>query len=223
MAKKSLPTSRLDYDYLLKFLALGNAGVGKTSFLYQYTDGIFNSKFTTTVGIDFREKRVVYRSKTVEGMQGKSQRIHLQLWDTAGQERFRSLTTAFFRDSMGFLLLFDLTNEQSFLSVRGWLEQLKTHAYTDNPDIVLCGNKADLDDQREVSEEEVKETAARYGLSYLETSAATGQNVNAAVELLLDKVMLRMDQAVEDAFGTGRGRQTIQLKDYPGDSQGCAC
>uniref|UniRef100_A0A0P6DWL4 small monomeric GTPase n=1 Tax=Daphnia magna TaxID=35525 RepID=A0A0P6DWL4_9CRUS len=212
MAKKSLPASRLDYDYLLKFLALGNAGVGKTSFLYQYTDGIFHSKFTTTVGIDFREKRVVYRSKTVEGMQGKSQRIHLQLWDTAGQERFRSLTTAFFRDSMGFLLLFDLTNEQSFLSIRGWLEQLKTHAYTDNPDIVLCGNKADLDDQREVSEEEVKETASRYGLSYLETSAATGQNVNAAVELLLDKVMLRMDQAVEDAFGTSKRGQTIQLK-----------
>ncbi|KZS06587.1 ras-related protein Rab-27A isoform X2 [Daphnia magna] len=223
MAKKSLPASRLDYDYLLKFLALGNAGVGKTSFLYQYTDGIFHSKFTTTVGIDFREKRVVYRSKTVEGMQGKSQRIHLQLWDTAGQERFRSLTTAFFRDSMGFLLLFDLTNEQSFLSIRGWLEQLKTHAYTDNPDIVLCGNKADLDDQREVSEEEVKETASRYGLSYLETSAATGQNVNAAVELLLDKVMLRMDQAVEDAFGTSKRGQTIQLKSYPGDSQGCAC
>ncbi|KAK4037814.1 hypothetical protein OUZ56_029842 [Daphnia magna] len=223
MAKKSLPASRLDYDYLLKFLALGNAGVGKTSFLYQYTDGIFHSKFTTTVGIDFREKRVVYRSKTVEGMQGKSQRIHLQLWDTAGQERFRSLTTAFFRDSMGFLLLFDLTNEQSFLSIRGWLEQLKTHAYTDNPDIVLCGNKADLDDQREVSEEEVKETASRYGLSYLETSAATGQNVNAAVELLLDKVMFRMDQAVEDAFGTSKRGQTIQLKSYPGDSQGCAC
>ena len=49
-------------------------------FLYQYTDGVFNSKFTTTVGIDFREKRVVYRSKTSEGMQGRSQRIHLQLW-----------------------------------------------------------------------------------------------------------------------------------------------
>ncbi|XP_046445517.1 ras-related protein Rab-27A-like isoform X2 [Daphnia pulex] len=223
MAKKSLSSNRLDYDYLFKFLALGNAGVGKTSFLYQYTDGVFNSKFTTTVGIDFREKRVVYRAKNSEGMQGRSQRIHLQLWDTAGQERFRSLTTAFFRDSMGFLLLFDLTNEQSFLSIRSWLEQLKTHAYTDNPDIVLCGNKADLDDQREVSEEDAKETASRYGLSYLETSAATGQNVNIAVELLLEKVMLRMDQAVEDTFGTGQKGKTIQLKNSPDGSQGCAC
>lgn len=73
--------NRMDYDYLIKFLALGDSGVGKTSFLYQYTDGVFNSRFISTVGIDFREKRLVYRS------QGRSQRIHLQLWDTAGQER----------------------------------------------------------------------------------------------------------------------------------------
>uniref|UniRef100_A0A2K5ZTC9 small monomeric GTPase n=1 Tax=Mandrillus leucophaeus TaxID=9568 RepID=A0A2K5ZTC9_MANLE len=110
-----------DYDYLIKFLALGDSGVGKTSVLYQYTDGKFNSKFITTVGIDFREKRVVYRANGPDGAIGRGQRIHLQLWDTAGQERFRSLTTAFFRDAMGFLLLFDLTNEQSFLNVRNWI------------------------------------------------------------------------------------------------------
>lgn len=99
--------------------------------------------------------------------------------------RFRSLTTAFFRDSMGFLLLFDLTDEQSFLSIRSWLDQLKvalatiltehvtitkkllfisqTHAYTENPDIVLCGNKADLDNERVVTEDQAKETARKYG------------------------------------------------------------
>lgn len=71
----------MDYDYLIKFLALGDSGVGKTSFLYQYTDGTFNSRFISTVGIDFREKRLLYQSK------GRNHRIHLQLWDTAGQER----------------------------------------------------------------------------------------------------------------------------------------
>lgn len=49
----------MEYDYLIKFLALGNSGVGKTSFLYQYTDGTFESRFISTVGIDFKEKRVV--------------------------------------------------------------------------------------------------------------------------------------------------------------------
>ena len=75
--------------------------------------------------------------------------------------RFRSLTTAFFRDAMGFLLLFDLTNEDSFRNVRNWMAQLQTHAYTDKPDIILCGNKADLEG-RKVSEERAKEMADQF-------------------------------------------------------------
>ncbi|XP_014662867.1 PREDICTED: ras-related protein Rab-27A-like [Priapulus caudatus] len=186
-----------DYDFLIKFLALGDSGVGKTSFLYQYTDGVFNSKFISTVGIDFREKRVVHRSAGADGFAGRSQRVHLQLWDTAGQERFRSLTTAFFRDAMGFLVLFDLTSEQSLVNIRNWLDQLRTHAYCDNPDVVLCGNKCDLEDKRAVTEEKAKEVAERYGLQYFETSAATGQNVAKATETLLDLVMVRMERSLD--------------------------
>lgn len=186
-----------DYDYLIKFLALGDAGVGKTSFLFQYTDNTFNTKFISTVGIDFREKRVVHRVQAIDGTIGRSQRIHLQLWDTAGQERFRSLTTAFFRDAMGFLLLFDLTNEQSFLNTRNWLTQLQMHAYCDNPDIVLIGNKADLEDKRKVSEEQIQDFTEKYNLVYFEASAATGQGVAKAVEYLLDKVMISMEQCVD--------------------------
>lgn len=118
--------STIDYDYLIKFLALGDSGVGKTTFLYQYTEGVFHSRFISTVGIDFREKRLLYHARRSDGsLQPRAQRINLQLWDTAGQERFRSLTTAFFRDAMGFLLLFDVTSEQSFLAVNDWLQQLK--------------------------------------------------------------------------------------------------
>ncbi|KAL3885326.1 hypothetical protein ACJMK2_025402, partial [Sinanodonta woodiana] len=76
-----------DYDFLIKFLALGDSGVGKTSFLYQYTDSAFTGKFISTVGIDFREKKVVHRVGGIDGgIAGRSHRIHLQLWDTAGQE-----------------------------------------------------------------------------------------------------------------------------------------
>ena len=80
--------------------------------------------------------------------------------------RFRSLTTAFFRDAMGFLLLFDLTSEQSFLNMRNWLTQLQTHAYCENPDVVLCGNKADLEDQRRVSEDRARDVAEKYGWDF---------------------------------------------------------
>ncbi|XP_067827636.1 ras-related protein Rab-27A isoform X1 [Heptranchias perlo] len=218
-----------DYDYLIKFLALGDSGVGKTSFLYQYTDAKFNSKFITTVGIDFREKRVVYKPSGPDGNAGRGQRIHLQLWDTAGQERFRSLTTAFFRDAMGFLLIFDLTNEQSFLNVRNWISQLQMHAYCENPDIVLCGNKCDLEDQRAVKEEEAKELAEKYGLPYFETSAATASNVNKAVESLLELIMKRMERCVDKSWipeGVVRSNghsSTEQLNAEDQDKSKCAC
>jgi len=184
-----------DYDYLIKFLTLGDSGVGKTSFLYQYTDHVFTGHFISTVGIDFREKRVVYKSTT--GDTGRGQRVLLQLWDTAGQERFRSLTTAFYRDAMGFLLLFDVTSERSFLSIRDWLSQLKLHAYCEAPDLVLCGNKADLDDKRQVTTARAKQLADQLGVAYFETSAANGQNVEKAVDCLLEMVMQRIQTAAE--------------------------
>lgn len=216
-----------DYDYLIKFLALGDSGVGKTSFLYQYTDGKFNSKFITTVGIDFRERRVLYKSNGPDGTAGRGQKIHIQLWDTAGQERFRSLTTAFFRDAMGFLLLFDLTNEQSFLNVRNWMSQLQVHAYCENPDIVLCGNKCDLGDQRAVSEAEARELAEKYGISYFETSAANGHNVGNSVDVLLDLIMKRMERCVDKSWipeGTVRANGPNNPEFSEGSNENkCAC
>ncbi|KAF7413986.1 hypothetical protein HZH68_002475 [Vespula germanica] len=221
----------MDYDYLIKFLALGNSGVGKTSFLYQYTDGTFNSRFVSTVGIDFKEKRVIYQMPD-----GSSQRVHLQLWDTAGQERFRSLTTAFYRDSMGFLLIFDLTNELSFLEVRNWLEQLRMHAYCENPDIILCGNKSDLEDKRVISEYKARDLAEKHGFSlggvieplifslvYLETSAATGQNVERAVEILLDRVMRRMEVTVDKSLLPHQKVLKCHERETPPPSSSCYC
>jgi len=189
----------MDYDYLIKFLALGNSGVGKTSLLHQYTEHTFNPRFISTVGIDFRERKITWRGGGgEEGRGGRSQMIQLQLWDTAGQERFRSLTTAFFRDAMGFLLVFDVTNDQSLVATRDWLEQLATHAYTAAPDIVLCGNKVDLEGLRSVSSERGRTMAEELGLPYFETSAATGQGVEEAVEALLDLVMARVERSLAD-------------------------
>ncbi|CAG0881746.1 unnamed protein product [Darwinula stevensoni] len=208
-------TNGIDYDYLIKFLALGDSGVGKTSFLHQYTHGIFDSKFISTVGIDFREKRVVHRLRGTDGYCGRSQRIHLQLWDTAGQE---SLTTAFYRDAMGFLLFFDLTNEKSLLAVRDWLDQLKTHAYCEDPDVVLCGNKADLEEERVIGGETARDVAQRLGLPYVETSAASGQNVSKAVEMLLDLVMMRIERALDRRIPTGTGTDPNDIFRLSSDS-----
>ncbi|XP_067886791.1 ras-related protein Rab-27B [Heterodontus francisci] len=214
-----------DYDYLIKFLALGDSGVGKTTFLYRYTDNKFNPKFITTVGIDFREKRLLYHGGGANGKTDTLFKIHLQLWDTAGQERFRSLTTAFFRDAMGFLLLFDLTSQQSFLNVRSWISQLQANAYCENPDMVLIGNKADLSDQREVQENQAKELADKYGIPYFETSAATGTGIDTSIIALLDLIMKRMDQSVDKSQipDSVNGGSTQNLEATDPNEKKCAC
>lgn len=97
---------------------------------------------------------------------------------------------------MGFLVIFDITNEQSFLEVQNWIEQLKIHAYCEDPDIVLCGNKSDLEYLRTVNSATAKSFADKHGIPYIETSSFTGENVAKAVEILLQRVMLRMENSL---------------------------
>ncbi|KAI3361627.1 hypothetical protein L3Q82_001992 [Scortum barcoo] len=142
--------------------------------------------------------------------------------------RFRSLTTAFFRDAMGFLLMFDLTSQQSFLNVRNWMSQLQANAYCENPDIVLVGNKADLADQREVQEKQAKELADKYGclniIPYFETSAATGAEVDKAVITLLDLVMKRMEQCVDKPPPESANENgATKLSNAQPNEKKCAC
>ncbi|KAL5961138.1 Ras-related protein Rab-27A [Taenia solium] len=186
-----------DYDYLIKLLALGDSNVGKTSLLYQYTDGVFNVDMNATVGVDFRQKRVTRENKQdASGLLGQKQRLYLQLWDTAGQERFRSLCTVFLRDSMGFLLVFDLTNEKSLLSCREWMNLLCQHAYCERPDVILVGNKADKTEERVISTSDAQRLAQELQVPYIETSALSGKNVSAAIDMLLDLVMKRIEESV---------------------------
>ena len=102
--------------------------------------------------------------------------MRLQLWDTAGQERFRSLTSNFFGRADGFVLTYDISNRPSFDHVIGWMRDIKTRAPPDC-DIVLCGNKSDLDNDRVVTFDEGKQLADEYGVQFFETSALTGHNV----------------------------------------------
>uniref|UniRef100_A0A8C2A6N6 Calcium release activated channel regulator 2A n=1 Tax=Cyprinus carpio TaxID=7962 RepID=A0A8C2A6N6_CYPCA len=126
-------------DRLFKIVLVGNSSVGKTSLLRRFCDNCFHSGTCATVGIDYSVKTL-----TVDNSQ-----VALQMWDTAGQERYRSITKQFFRKADGVVVVYDITNEQTFTAVRHWLASVQEGAGEDIP-IMLLGNKTDLDGQREV-------------------------------------------------------------------------
>ncbi|KAI8424885.1 hypothetical protein MSG28_006806 [Choristoneura fumiferana] len=92
------------YDYLFKLLLIGDSGVGKTSILFRFSEDAFNISFISTIGIDFKIRTIDLDGKKVK--------------DTAGQERFRTITTAYYRGSMGIMLVYDVTNEKSFENIK---------------------------------------------------------------------------------------------------------
>ncbi|CAF1676926.1 unnamed protein product [Adineta ricciae] len=177
-----------NFDYMFKLLIIGNSSVGKTSFLFRYADDSFTSAFVSTVGIDFKVKTVFRQDK----------RVKLQIWDTAGQERYRTITTAYYRGAMGFILMYDITNEESFNAVQDWCTQIKMYSW-DNAQVVLVGNKCDLEQDRAVTQERGQRLADQLGLEFFETSAKENTNVKAVFERLVDIILEKMSDAPEDA------------------------
>ena len=129
-------------DILAKIQILGNSQVGKSSILNQFTDGIFSETIGPTLGIDYKINKV-----TVDGVE-----IKLQIWDTAGQERFRSITENFYKGAHGIILAFDLTDKESFGTIRNWLKNIYEKAGS-NTIVCILGNKLDLQKKYEVDPE----------------------------------------------------------------------
>jgi Ras-related protein Rab-8A len=154
------------YDHLIKMLLIGDSSVGKSSLLTRFNDDSFSIDFISTIGIDFKVKTLLLDGK----------KYKLQIWDTAGQERFRTITTAYYRGAMGVILVFSLNSISSFASIKNWIQNIHDHVNHKVP-IILVGNKSDL--VRMVTKEEIDELVKELDLTYYETSAKTGLNVDA--------------------------------------------
>ncbi|XP_031779206.1 ras-related protein Rab-37 isoform X3 [Nasonia vitripennis] len=171
-------------DLHCKVMLLGDSGVGKTCILTRFRDGQFLSgNYITTVGIDFRNKMV-----TVDDSQ-----VKLQIWDTAGQERFRSVTHAYYRDAHALLLLYDVTNKQSYDNIRAWLGEIREYAQ-DDVVIMLLGNKCDCGSERIVRREDGQRLANEYKVPFMETSAKTGLNVELAFHAVARELKARANK-----------------------------
>lgn len=143
--------------------------------------------------------------------------MRLQLWDTAGQERFRSLTSNFFGRADGFVLTYDISNRPSFDHVIGWMRDIKTRAPPDC-DIVLCGNKSDLDNDRVVTFDEGKQLAEEYGVQFFETSALTGHNVEKMFTALATTIKHKRIDEFENNGGTPVGGGAAEPNRNEGDA-----
>uniref|UniRef100_A0A8C9WK89 Ras-related protein Rab-6B n=1 Tax=Scleropages formosus TaxID=113540 RepID=A0A8C9WK89_SCLFO len=151
-----------------KLVFLGEQSVGKTSLITRFMYDSFDNTYQATIGIDFLSKTMYLEDRTVS--------VRLQLWDTAGQERFRSLIPSYIRDSTIAVVVYDITNLNSFQQTSKWIDDVRTERGSDVI-IMLVGNKTDLADKRQITTEEGEQRAKELNVMFIETSAKTGYNV----------------------------------------------
>ncbi|KAL8229784.1 hypothetical protein R6Q57_014684 [Mikania cordata] len=188
-------------DYVYKVVVIGDSGVGKTQVLSRFTRNEFCFDSKSTIGVEFQTKTLRVKSKVIKA----------QIWDTAGQERYRAVTSAYYRGALGAMLVYDITKRRSFDNVAGWVEELRAHA--DNSIVIaLIGNKADLEEKRAVPSEDAMEFAEDQNLYFFETSALTGDNVEAAFNKLLEEIYSAVSKKTLDHDVVKSNGNSVMLK-----------
>lgn len=174
----SSAASATPYDHQLKLLLIGDSAVGKSSILLRFTDDTFSDKHAATIGVDFKTRDMNFQGR----------RIRTTVWDTAGQEKFRSLTSSYYRGTHGIVLVYDVTNRDSFQHVEDWLQEIETYCSEDECVKLLVGNKIDLE-ARAVTSEEGQRFAREKNMVFIETSAKTTAGIRQTFEELVQKVL----------------------------------
>ena len=156
----------VDFDYLLKFILIGDSSVGKTNIISKYKEDKFDIKTQPSIGVQFIAKNVVIENTT----------FRLQIWDTAGQESFRSMIRIYYKNSSCAFIVYDITEKESYNHIESWITECKKIA-PETTLLVLIGNKNDLNENREVSYDEGLKMAEKFKMLFFETSAKNGENI----------------------------------------------
>mmetsp|Transcript_167440 Transcript_167440/g.407010 ORF Transcript_167440/g.407010 Transcript_167440/m.407010 type:complete len:586 (-) Transcript_167440:187-1944(-) len=185
-------------DFKFKLVTVGDSGVGKSCLLTRFVQDCYSDFHVSTIGVDFKTVTTMVRGRLVK----------LQLWDTAGQERFSVVTGNYYRNSDGFVFVYDATNRASFDHIEQWLGQVQQHHECGPTTIkILVGNKADMAGELVVSEEEGRAKAEQIGAFFVPTSAKTAANVDMAFLTAAQNLVetRRKQKQTPKNVGTGGG------------------
>ena len=192
------------YNYLLKYIIIGDSSVGKSNLLLRYAHDKFNEDYQATIGVEFGAKNVEINNKT----------FRIQIWDTAGQENFRSITRAYYKNSVCAIIVYDITNKESFNNIQNWIEDCKNQC-PKTVFFVLVGNKNDLENERKVSFEEGKKFADSNDILFFESSAKTGNNVEdifyKSAECISERIIKNDYDLESDSCGIKLGEETNNI------------
>ena len=188
--------------YVVKIIIIGNQSVGKTNIVTRYVKGEFSEDYMITIGMDFLTCNLKSDDKIFK----------LRLWDTAGSEKFRSITKGYYSNTCCALIVYDITNQNSFDSVKHWIEDVKNYADKDTH-LVLVGNKIDLKDQRKISKEDGQNLATQNGMDFYESSALTGENINDIFEGICKYVNQKIDEGKIDLNDPSNGISVSEIEE----------
>ena len=186
--------------YSIKIIVVGNSKVGKTKIIYRIVNNEFIDERKETVGTDFLNYNVEYNDKILK----------LLIMDTAGSEQFKSITRGYYKNCSFALIVYDITNQESFNSIKEWIEDCQNYA-NKNIHMVLVGNKIDLNEERKISKEEGKELAKEYVMDFYETSAKTGENIEDIFFGLCELISNNIDEGKYDFNNPSSGVTEIPI------------
>ena len=168
-------------EVILKFLILGDITVGKTTLLLKYIDNFTPEIYISTLGVDYKTKNIVFNGI----------KVSLQIWDTAGQERYKVITKSFVKGTDGIIFMYDITQKESFINVKKWIEETEG----ENPGEVkkiIVGNKIDKEEDRQVTDEMKEKLSKEVDIDLIEVSAKKGIDVDKVFDILVEKILGNM-------------------------------
>ena len=208
---EEIDSKEVKEDYKLKLVVVGDSGVGKTNLIKRFANNTFNSNSKATVGVEFLSKSFKINNRVFK----------IEIWDTAGQERYKSITAAYYKGAKGALAVYDITSKISFENIDKWMLEIKEKSSKDLK-LMIIGNKSDLKDGRQVTNEEAMRKAQDTGIALMETSALDSTNVKEAFYDLLKEMykeisakIAKVEESLSDT------KEAVQLETNEGKKKGC--